>query len=177
MPAVGRGPILIFVVCAVLAIAGCGSGDDSSSATPAKSVPASSVKPSKAVEKAGITLLRPGIPKHAGSPPEQLVSTEVIPGVGATAGDGDEVTVNYVGAGYETGKEFGASWDNKEPLTFTLGDEQVIPGWDEGIVGMKENSRRELIVPLDLADSSAGSPPNIPPGEALVFLIDLLAIN
>jgi peptidylprolyl isomerase len=189
MPAVSRGPILIFLACVALAIAGCGGSNDSSSTTSGGAAATNSAndssgegstsegKPSKAAEESGVTLTKPGIPKPTGPPPKQLVKNDVIPGVGTVAKDGDEVTVNYVGFSFKTGKEFDASWDREEPLTFTLGSEEVIAGWDQGIVGMKENGRRELVIPPSLAYGSAGSPPKIGPNEALVFLVDLVAVN
>ena len=189
MLVVGRVSAVIFLACLALAIVGCGGGEDSSGATSGRSgtasgnsVPntaegltASDDKPTKAEEESGVTLSKPGIPKPTGMPPKGLVKDDVIPGVGNVAKDGDEVTVNYVGFDFKTGKEFGGSWDGEEPLTFTLGNEEVIPGWDLGIVGMRENGRRELIIPPDLANGD--QPPNIAPNETLVFLVDLVAVN
>jgi peptidylprolyl isomerase len=190
MLAVPRLPILIFA-CLALVIAGCGSSNDSSSSTAANGQAASTNsaenssaegatsegKPTKVEEESGTTLTRPGIPKPTGPPPKQLVKNDLIPGIGNVAKSGDEVTVQYVGAGFKTGKEFDASWDRGEPFTFTLGAKEVIPGWDQGIVGMKENSRRELIIPPNLAYGAAGAPPKIGPNETLVFLVDLVSVN
>ena len=80
-------------------------------------------------------------------------------------------------ASTSTGKEFDASWKRNEPFTFTLGKGQVIPGWEQGVVGMKVGGRRELIIPPSLAYGVKGSPPTIPPNATLVFVIDLLASN
>ena len=57
-----------------------------------------------------------------------------------------------------------------------LGKSQVIPGWEQGIVGMKVGGRRELVIPSALAYGSKGSPPTIPANASLVFVIDLLAV-
>jgi len=84
------------------------------------------------------------------------------------------VTVQYVGVDYKTGKQFDASWDRGEPFPFTLGNSEVIPGWEQGVEGMKVGGRRELIIPPQLAYGSTGSPPLIAPNETLVFVIDLL---
>ena len=89
---------------------------------------------------------------------------------------GDEVTVQYVGVNYESGEEFDSSW-GREPFSFTVGAGMVIPGWEQGIAGMKVGGRRELIIPPDLAYGEAGSPPSIPPNETLVFVIDLYAVK
>ena len=85
------------------------------------------------------------------------------------------MTVQYVGVNYKTGKEFDASWDRGEPFSFTLGADQVIPGWDQGVAGMKVGGRRELIIPPQLGYGSTGEPPAIPPNETLIFVVDLLA--
>ena len=66
------------------------------------------------------------------------------------------MTVNYVGVLYNGGKEFDASWKRNEPFTFTLGQGQVIPGWDQGVAGMKVGGRRELIIPSALAYGATG---------------------
>jgi peptidylprolyl isomerase len=109
--------------------------------------------------------------------PKALVANELEKGTGAVAKSGDEVSVQYVGVGFETGEEFDASWDRGEPFSFTLGASAVIPGWDQGVEGMKVGGRRELIIPPDLAYGAAGSPPSIGPNETLVFVIDLLKVN
>ena len=64
-----------------------------------------------------------------------------------------------------------------QPFTFRLGAGMVIPGWDQGIVGMKVNGRRELVIPPDLAYCQQGQPPSIGPNETLVFVIDLLRVQ
>ena len=69
---------------------------------------------------------------------------------------GDEVTVQYVGVNYKNGKEFDASWDRGEPFTFQLGAGMVIPGWDQGVEGMKVGGRRELIIPPELGYGPEG---------------------
>ena len=98
-------------------------------------------------------------------------------GTGAEAKAGDEVTVQYVGVNYKNGKEFDASWDRGEPFAFQLGAGMVIPGWDQGVEGMKVGGRRELIIPPELAYGPEGSPPAIGPNETLIFVIDLLEVE
>jgi peptidylprolyl isomerase len=108
-------------------------------------------------------------------PPKVLVTKDEIKGTGAVAKAGSTVTVNYVGVLYSNGKVFDASWNRHEPFSFTLGEGKVIPGWDQGVVGMKVGGRRELIIPAPLAYGAQGSPPTIPPNSALVFVVDLLS--
>ncbi len=113
-----------------------------------------------------------------GPPPKKLEIKEIEEGTGAEAKAGDEVSVQYAGVGYESGEEFDSSWSRgAEPFTFGLGAGQVIPGWDQGVEGMKVGGRRELIIPPELAYGEAGSPPAIGPNETLIFVIDLVAVK
>ena len=151
-----------------MAVAGCGSSDDSTTdATSAQSANAGSTDLAK----------KPKIAVPDGAAPKQLEENELVEGDGAEAKSGDKVTVQYVGVGYKTGEEFDASWDRGEPFTFTLGAGEVIAGWDEGVEGMKEGGRRELIIPAKLAYGPAGAPPSIGPNETLIFVVDLLKVS
>jgi peptidylprolyl isomerase len=86
--------------------------------------------------------------------------------------------MQYVGVLFKDGKEFDSSWANgKKPFQFGLGGGQVIPGWDQGLAGMKVGGRRKLIIPADLAYGAQGSPPKIGPNQALIFDIDLEKIG
>jgi peptidylprolyl isomerase len=118
----------------------------------------------------------PKVTPPSGPAPTKLETKELIVGTGAEAKAGDTVTVNYVGVLYKGGKEFDASWKRNEPFSFTLGKGQVIPGWDQGIPGMKVGGRRELIIPAELAYGAKGSPPTIPPNAPLIFVVDLLSV-
>jgi peptidylprolyl isomerase len=117
-----------------------------------------------------------GAEDPSGGTPPKLVTKEIIVGTGPEAKAGDSVTVNYVGVLYKGGKEFDSSWKRNEPFTFALGKGQVIPGWDQGVAGMKVGGRRELIIPAELAYGKNGSPPTIPPNSPLVFVVDLLGV-
>jgi FKBP-type peptidyl-prolyl cis-trans isomerase len=101
--------------------------------------------------------------------PTQLVIEDIVVGTGATAAVGDTLSVNYAltlldGTPVESG-----------PYTFVLGAGQVIPGWDQGLVGMKVGGKRRLTIPPGLAYGSQGSG-KIPPNATIVFVIDLLSI-
>jgi peptidylprolyl isomerase len=119
---------------------------------------------------------KPKVTVPSGPPPKKLVEKDLKTGKGPTAEAGDEVTVQYVGVDYKTGKEFDSSWSRNEPFSFNLGAGEVIAGWDQGIEGMKLGGRRELIIPPELAYGSqeAGS---IKPNSTLVFVVDLLAVK
>ena len=108
--------------------------------------------------------------------PKQLIKKDVITGTGATAQAGQTVTVNYVGVLCSTGKEFDSSWKRNQPFTTALTPGSVIPGWVQGIPGMRVGGRRELIIPAALAYGKTGSPPTIPPNSSLVFVVDLISV-
>jgi peptidylprolyl isomerase len=171
MPAVSRGKILIAALCLVLAlvVAGCGSDDSSTTggSTSGDSAGGEANSASTDLSK------KPKITVPDGPPPKELVENEIVEGDGEEVINGSKVTVQYVGAGYKTGEEFDASWDRGEPFTFAIGDREVIEGWDQGLRGMKEGGRRELIIPPDLAYGATGAPPAIAPNETLIFIVDL----
>jgi peptidylprolyl isomerase len=121
---------------------------------------------------------KPQIPKSSGPAPKQLKVQDLIVGNGPAAKDGDQLSVQYVGVLYDNNKQFDASWDKgKQPFQFTLGQGGVIPGWDQGLVGMKVGGRRKLTIPPNLAYGAQGQPPSIPPNSTLVFEIDLKKIG
>ena len=121
---------------------------------------------------------KPAVPKATGKAPTALAGTDVVTGTGAAAKTGDKVTVRYVGTLYSNGKQFDASWDRKpNSYDVTLGQSQVIAGWEQGLLGMRAGGRRLLIIPPDLGYGAAGSPPTIPADAPLVFVIDLKKIS
>jgi peptidylprolyl isomerase len=120
---------------------------------------------------------KPTVEVPKGPAPDQLVVKDLKEGDGAEAKAGDQVSVQYVGVLYDGGKQFDASWDRGQPFPFTLGTGAVIPGWDQGVEGMKVGGRRELIIPPDLAYGAQGQPPDIPPNATLVFVIDLVSVG
>lgn len=162
--------MLTIAVCAGLLIAGCGGSDDSSNEPTATGGESTSAE-------AGGEKTKPKVTVPKGAPPKELEVKEIEAGSGEEAKSGDEVTVQYVGVNYKNGKEFDSSWSRNEPFTFALGAGQVIPGWDQGVEGMKVGGRRELIIPPELAYGEAGAPPAIGPNETLVFVIDLLEVG
>lgn len=107
----------------------------------------------------------------ANTPATELGIVDLREGDGAEVAAGDTVTVNYCGAGYGGLSVFDSSWARGEPISFPL--DGLIPGWQEGIPGMKVGGQRMLVIPGPLAYGEAGAP-GIAPNETLVFVIELL---
>jgi peptidylprolyl isomerase len=110
-------------------------------------------------------------------PPTSLQIEDLTVGDGAEAVAGTTCTMQYVGHGWSTKRQFDASWDRGEPFSFQLGAGQVIAGWDQGVAGMKVGGRRKLTIPPDLGYGSRGAGGAIKPGETLVFVVDLLGVR
>lgn len=97
-------------------------------------------------------------------------------GTGAVANDGDKVKVHYTGW-FTSGKKFDSSVDANQPYSFTIGKNEVIKGWDEGVTGMKVGGKRQLRIPPELAYGEAGYKSIIPPNAILIFDVQLLAVT
>jgi len=97
-------------------------------------------------------------------------------GTGEEAKSGDKVKVHYTGW-FTTGKKFDSTVDANRPYEFTLGQGDVIKGWDEGIAGMKVGGKRQLRIPPELAYGEAGYKTIIPPNATLIFDVQLLAVK
>ncbi len=183
-----RSLILVILPVAALGLAACGSSSSSPattgtpttaapSTTPTTSGPPSTI-PTADVSPAGTAGTAPTVIVPKGSPPTTLETSDLITGTGPAAKAGDSVTVQYVLATYSSGKTIQSSWTG-QPFTFTLDatPEQVIPGWDQGVVGMQVGGRRELIIPPSLGYGAQSPGPGIAANDTLVFAVDLLKIN
>jgi peptidylprolyl isomerase len=180
-----RSQLALIAVVALLGLAACGDDDDNSASggsTPPDAAQQdtgteTSPSPAEAAEALKDTSTKPVIPKPTGAPPRRLVKEDIVKGKGPGAKRGDTVIVHYVGMNFSNGKEFDASWDRGAPFPVQLGQGSVIPGWEKGLVGMKKGGRRMLTIPPELAYGAQGYPPDIPPNETLIFVIDAIAIK
>ncbi len=116
---------------------------------------------------------KPDIDAPQGPAPSELVVRDLIVGEGAEAKPGDSVTVHYVGVEYDSGEEFDSSWNRGESIQFPL--RGLIQGWQDGIPGMREGGRRELVIPPHLAYGPAGG--HFLGGKTLIFIIDLISVG
>ncbi len=108
--------------------------------------------------------------------PSGLQYWDIVVGKGAPAVKGKRVRVHYTGW-LTDGKKFDSSHDSGHPFIFVLGAGHVIPGWDEGVQGMREGGKRQLRVPPELGYGEQGAPPDIPPNATLIFDVELLNVE
>ena len=124
-----------------------------------------------------MALERPEIDFPEGEAPTDLIVEDVVIGDGTEAVAGSTIDAHYVGVAWSTGEEFDASWNRGSALSFPLGRGHVIPGWDQGIAGMKVGGRRRLVTPPHLAYGDRGAGGAIKPGETLIFVVDLVGVR
>ena len=115
------------------------------------------------------------VPKGV-TPAAQLVSQTLIKGKGAPVATGQTLTVHYTGLTYANGKVFDSTWKaGREPFPFELGMQQVIAGWDTGLLGQTVGSQVLLVVPPVDGYGAAGNPQaGISATDTLVFVVDIL---
>lgn len=106
----------------------------------------------------------------------ELQSTDLVAGSGAAVAAGDCLQVKYHGTLATSGEKFDGNFNSINALKFAVGQGQVIPGWDQGLIGMKEGGTRRLVIPSDLAYGSNGSG-SIPADSDLVFVVKLIKIG
>ena len=182
-----RAALALPAALALALLAGCGSSGSTSSITvgnesgsTSSSAAAASTTPVQSgngqTPQSGPLSTKPKVKLPGGAAPAKLVVKDLIVGSGPAAKSGDTVSVNYVGVLFKSGQEFDASWKRNQPFSFSLGQAQVIRGWDQGVAGMKVGGRRELVIPAALAYGPTGRP-GIPANSPLVFVIDMLGIQ
>ncbi|MGI5242365.1 FKBP-type peptidyl-prolyl cis-trans isomerase [Dactylosporangium sp. CA-139066] len=173
----------VIALVVVLAIRSGGSTTDNQSANAAATTAAPAEAPTTA-PAAKFPPVPDGADPALSTKPEakagsgtltKLNVTTLIEGKGPATQSGHQITVNYVGVTYADGKEFDASWNHQQAFPFTLGTGSVIPGWDQGLVGVKVGSRVQLDIPSSMAygDNPGGGRP----AGALRFIVDVLAAS
>ncbi len=125
---------------------------------------------------AGVTAAARPAPAHTVVLADGLRYLDLRAGHGRPAASGDRVTVDYVGK-LDNGTTFDSSRRSGQPFSFTLGQRQVIAGWDEGVAGMRVGGIRRLTIPASLGYGSAGAGGVIPPNARLHFDVELHAIG
>lgn len=165
---------LLLCLPVALVLSACGSSDPGSSAGCQSADPTVEAPSSVSTDLA----TEPAVEGTEDPPPCDLVVADVVVGDGAVADVGSPVEVRYVGAFYETGAAFDASWDRgaDSTLPFTAGAPGVIEGFGTGVVGMAEGGRRVITIPSDLGYGAAGQGP-IPGDATLVFVVDLVSVG
>ena len=179
-----RGALLAVVTLTALGAASCGYADPYATSGPvANESPAPPPSPSPSP---GADDFNSGAGLPVVTYPDGLKIIELKVGTGAVAVPGKQVTLQYTGWLSTGPPPFDSSRPaGRSPIDFTLGatPEQVIPGWDEGIAGMKVGGKRKLIIPSDLGYGPGGrTDPNtgatvIPPNATLVFEVELLKVG
>ena len=119
----------------------------------------------------------PKITMPSSKPPTTLVTKTLVKGSGAAIAKNQTVVVQYVGAIWRSGTVFDASWTRQQPFGFTIAatPSQVIPGWNQGLVGQTVGSRVMLVIPpADGYGKSGNSQAGIKGDDTLVFVVDIL---
>lgn len=175
-PRIPANSNLLFDIEIINIIETDGSGNATAATT---SLPAASPPPPATV--AAPQRLNPKAPLPAAT--NELILIDQVPGSGKTAEAGANVSVHYTGWLYDAkqpggkGKKFDSSIDNGKPFEFPLGGRRVIPGWDQGVAGMKVKGKRTLIIPPQLAYGERGAGGVIPPNATLIFDVELLDVT
>lgn len=164
-----------------LAVAGCGEEKAeearSGSGDEAPAAPEPSAKGVGATSKGAFgTEPEVTVPEGA-QPPVELEVKDLSPGKGPASKAGDQLNVNYHGVSFSTGEVFDSSFQSGQPIPVELGAGGVIPGFEQGLEGMKAGGRRQITIPPELGYGAQGSPPAIGPNETLIFVLDLVSIK
>lgn len=173
------------LVLPVLLLTGaCGSGDDGEASPTSSQTSPSASSTVTATTDLGIVVTggfgdKPTLTIPSASPPKELASEVLVEGDGPKVAKGQKVFVNYLGQTWnpKDGQPnvFDNSYDRGEPFNFVIGQGNVIPGWDNGMLGRTAGSRVLLAIPADQAYGAAKSEDNELAGEPLVFVVDVIA--
>lgn len=165
------GLVVVLGVVGLVLLLNRGSGTPS--ASDSSTSPSPSATPAASVSTPPALAQKPAVANPKGTAaPTSLKVTTLVQGDGPAVQTGQHLTVNYVGVSFKDGTEFDSSWKGGSPFDFTIGQGNVIPGWDQGLVGVKVGSRVQLDIPSNMAYGDNGQVPG-----ALRFVVDVLAAN
>ncbi|MEU5265636.1 FKBP-type peptidyl-prolyl cis-trans isomerase [Amycolatopsis sp. NPDC021455] len=177
---------IVVVAAAALSLAACGQQAKTETAAPAgPTVPSSTAAQatqSKGRECTAEDVKTTGkfgevptitIPDDC-DPPKKLITKDLSEGTGDPAKAGQKLQMNYLLVTWSDKQKLDSSFDRGKTFDLNLGAGDVIPGWDQGLVGIKQGGRRLLIIPPDLAYGDGGG--RMKPNETLVFVTDAVSV-
>ncbi|MBA2946418.1 FKBP-type peptidyl-prolyl cis-trans isomerase [Streptomyces himalayensis] len=176
-----RRSLLLAVPAGLLTLAGC--GDDKADKAESSPSPTASAEATAKIVSGPVPEVtagkefgqKPTVAKGSGEPSKDLAVNVLVEGKGAEVAKGDYLQANYLGQIWSTAKVFDNSYDRGVPAIFPIGVGQVIPGWDQGLVGKKVGSRVELAIPPSLGYGSEGNAQaGIKGTDTLVFVVDIV---
>ena len=103
---------------------------------------------------------------------DTIVATDIVLGSGEEIKEGDKIQIHYI-ATLQNGQEFDNTHKKGSALAFTVGDKNIIPGLNEGIIGMKVGGQRIIIIPSEKAYGSKGYGP-IPGNATVVYAVEVV---
>lgn len=156
-------------VGAVLLLGACTGGDD-----PRPAASATATAPVAATTPPVLATAPPKVTVPSGPRPTELVVNDITKGTGPFVLPGDMIAVHYVGVTFDGGQQFTSSWELGAPFRFRVGNEEVAPGLDRGVLGMRVGGRRRLVIPPDLLDPAL--PPSAPE-DAVVLVVDVMGVD
>ncbi|MEU6767927.1 FKBP-type peptidyl-prolyl cis-trans isomerase [Streptomyces sp. NPDC046853] len=181
-----RRSLLLAVPAGLLTLAGCGDDKKADKAKPSDS-PApsnsSSAAPTAKIVDGPLPEItkgtkfgqKPTVAKGPGKPSSDLAVKTLVEGKGDVVKKGDYLQANYLGQIWATAKVFDNSYDRGNPTVFPIGVGQVIPGWDQALVGKKLDSRVQLAIPPKMGYGTEGNKQaGIKGDDTLVFVVDLV---
>jgi FKBP-type peptidyl-prolyl cis-trans isomerase len=164
--------LLASLIVVAAMIAGCSGTPSAQAPTAPTSSQPQAAAPAPATAATSAAPASPGVT----APVTALKIVDKTVGTGPAAKAGDLVTVDYTGW-LTDGTKFDSSLDSGKPFQFTLGNGEVIAGWDQGVAGMQVGGVRTLTIPPSLGYGANGANGVIPPNATLVFEVKLLKIN
>lgn len=196
--------LLIVVAAAALAVSGCVADEQASDEPPGDTMTFAPPSESEAESESESAETQPSEPEDSAagppctaedvtvegafgekptitlpdtcSPPTELVVEDLVPGTGPTAEQGATVLANYLLMTWSDRQEVDTSFGREPFPVENVGQAAVIPGWNQGMIGIKQGGRRLLIIPPDLGYGPQGQPP-IQPNETLVFVVDAVQVT